>query len=162
MKKITILALAAAMSVSSFAMKIGVVNTQEVFAKYSGTKKVQEELVKEKTKLENDIRVKEIELQKFGVELQGKGDKVTAQEKESYQKQATALQAFVKNAQAQLTRKERQSMEEIKTNIDASIQSIAKKKKFDYVLEDGAVKFGGTDITQEVIKTMENTKKIEL
>lgn len=156
------LALAATMSVSSFAMKMGIVNTQEVFAKYSGTKKVQEELVKEKTKLENDIRVKEIELQKFGVELQGKGDKVTQQEKEAYQKQATALQAFVKNAQSQLTRKERQSMEEIKTNIDASIQSIAKKKKFDYVLEAGAVKFGGTDITQEVIKTMENTKKIEL
>lgn len=96
MKKLAVLALAATMSVSAFAVKIGVVNTQEVFAKYSGTKKVQQELVKEKEKLENDIRSKEVELQKLGIELQGKGAKVTEAEKTSYNKQAQALDQFVK------------------------------------------------------------------
>ncbi len=162
MKKLAVLALAATMSVSAFAVKIGVVNTQEVFAKYSGTKKVQQELVKEKEKLENDIRSKEVELQKLGIELQGKGAKVTDAEKESYNKQAQALDQFVKGAQKQLSQKEYQSFESIRTTIDASVQSIAQKKKYDYVLEAGAVKFGGTDITQDVIKMMENTKKIDL
>lgn len=162
MKKLAVLALAATMSVSAFAVKIGVVNTQEVFAKYSGTKKVQQELVKEKEKLENDIRSKEVELQKLGIELQGKGAKVTDAEKESYNKQAQALDKFVKGAQKQLSQKEYQSFETIRTTIDASVQSIAQKNKYDYVLEAGAVKFGGTDITQDVIKMMENTKKIDL
>lgn len=162
MKKLAVLALAATMSVSAFAVKIGVVNTQEVFAKYSGTKKVQQELVKEKDKLEADIRTKEIELQKLGIELQGKGAKVTDAEKESYNKQAQSLESFVRSAQQQLSQKEYQSFESIRTNIDASVQSIAKKNKYDYVLEAGAVKFGGTDITQDVIKMMENTKKIDL
>jgi len=162
MKKLAVLALAATMSVSAFAVKIGVVNTQEVFAKYSGTKSIQQELVKEKEKLENDIRSKEVELQKLGIELQGKGAKVTDAEKESYNKQAQALDKFVREAQQKLSQKEYQSFESIKTNIDASVQSIAQKKKYEYVLEAGAVKFGGTDITQEVIKMMENTKKIDL
>ncbi|GLI55749.1 hypothetical protein PM10SUCC1_12630 [Propionigenium maris DSM 9537] len=162
MKKLAVLALAATMSVSAFAVKIGVVNTQEVFAKYSGTKKVQQELVKEKEKLENDIRSKEVELQKLGIELQGKGAKVTEAEKTSYNKQAQALDQFVKGAQKQLSQKEYQSFESIRTTIDASVQSIAKKNKYDYVLEAGAVKFGGTDITQDVIKMMESTKKIDL
>jgi len=162
MKKLAVLALAATMSVSAFAVKIGVVNTQEVFAKYSGTKKIQQELVKEKEKLENDIRSKEVELQKLGIELQGKGAKVTDAEKESYNKQAQALDAFVKGAQKQLSQKEYQSFETIRTTIDASVQSIAQKNKYEYVLEAGAVKFGGTDITQDVIKMMENTKKIDL
>lgn len=162
MKKLAVLALAATMSVSAFAVKIGVVNTQEVFAKYSGTKKVQQELVKEKEKLENDIRSKEVELQKLGIELQGKGAKVTDAEKQAYNKQAQALDQFVKGAQKQLSQKEYQSFESIRTTIDASVQSIAKKNKYDYVLEAGAVKFGGTDITQDVIKMMESTKKIDL
>ncbi len=162
MKKLAVLALAATMSVSAFAVKIGVVNTQEVFAKYTGTKKVQQELVKEKEKLENDIRSKEVELQKLGIELQGKGAKVTDAEKDAYNKQAQALDQFVKGAQKQLSQKEYQSFESIRTTIDASVQSIAKKNKYDYVLEAGAVKFGGTDITQDVIKMMESTKKIDL
>lgn len=162
MKKLAVLALAVTMSVSAFAVKIGVVNTQEVFAKYSGTKSIQQKLVKEKEKLENDIRSKEVELQKLGIELQGKGAKVTDAEKESYNKQAQALDKFVREAQQKLSQKEYQSFESIKTNIDASVQSIAQKKKYDYVLEAGAVKFGGTDITQDVIKMMENTKKIDL
>lgn len=162
MKKLAVLALAVTMSVSAFAVKIGVVSTQEVFAKYSGTQKVQDELVKEKDKLENDIRSKEVELQKLGIELQGKGPNVTDAEKQSYNKQAEALDAFVKNAQRNLSQKEYEKMTAIQTTIDASIQSIATQKKFDYVLEAGAVKFGGQDITQEVLKRMESSKKIEL
>lgn len=162
MKKLAVLALAATMSVSAFAVNIGIVDSQEVFMKYSGTKTVQAELVKEKEKLENDIRSKEVELQKLGIELQGKGPNVTETEKENYNKQAQALDKFVRESQQKLSQKEYQSMTGIQTNIDASIQSIAKKSKYDYVLEAGAVKFGGTDITQEVIKMMENTKKIDL
>ena len=46
------------LSVSAFAMKVGYVNSQEAFAKFSQTKTVQENLNKEKTRLENEIKQK--------------------------------------------------------------------------------------------------------
>lgn len=156
------MALAATMTVSSFAAKIAVVNTQEIFAKYSKTKMVQKELTEKKAKLENDIKTKEIELQKLQVELQGKGANVTDAEKERFNNQAKALQTFARSAQAELSQDEYQKFNTIQLAIDASIQSVAKSDKFDYVLEAGAVKFGGQDITEKVLKKMEATKKIEL
>ncbi len=56
MKKILIPAMALMLSVSAFAMKVGYVNSQEAFAKFSQTKTVQENLNKEKTRLENEIK----------------------------------------------------------------------------------------------------------
>ena len=47
MKKLSVLALAAVMSVSAFADKVGVVNTQELFFKYSKTKVIEENLKKQ-------------------------------------------------------------------------------------------------------------------
>ena len=49
------------LSVSAFAMKVGYVNSQEAFAKFSQTKTVQENLNKEKTRLENEIKQKEVD-----------------------------------------------------------------------------------------------------
>ncbi|WP_319370979.1 OmpH family outer membrane protein [uncultured Ilyobacter sp.] len=162
MKKLTILALAATMSMSAFAMKVGYVSSQEVFSKYSGTKIVKEQLVKEKSRLENEIKRQEVELQKLKVELQAKGNSVTQQEKSKFQKQAEEFQKYVNQAQMNLNRQEQEKFSQITKNIDASIQSIAKREKFDYVFEEGAIKFGGEDITQKVINQMEKGEKIKL
>ncbi|WP_372714318.1 OmpH family outer membrane protein [Ilyobacter sp.] len=162
MKKLTILALAATMSMSAFAMKVGYVSSQEVFSKYSGTKAVKEQLVKEKSRLENEIKKQEVDLQKLKVELQAKGNSVTQQEKAKFQKQATDFQKYVNQAQMNLNRQEQEKFSQITKNIDASVQSVAKKEKFDYIFEEGAIKFGGEDITQKVINQMEKGEKIKL
>lgn len=162
MKKLTILALAVTMSMSAFAMKVGYVSSQEVFSKYSGTKVVKEQLVKEKSRLENEIKKKEVDLQKLKVELQAKGNSVTQQEKAKFKKQAEDFQKYVNQAQMNLNRQEKDKFSQITKNIDASIQSVARKEKFDYVFEEGAVKFGGEDITQKVLTQMEKGEKIKL
>ena len=43
--------------------------------------------------------------------------------------------------------------------MNSAIDSVAKAGKYDYILEAGAVKFGGTDVTADVIKAMEKIKK---
>lgn len=162
MKKLTALVLAVTMSMSAFALKVGYVNSQEVFAKYSGTKLVKEQLVKEKKKMENDIRKKEVELQKTKVELDSKGNGITKNEKTKFNNQVTEFNKYLKQKQRDLTLQEQSKFKEISTSIDASIQSVARKEKFDYVFEAGAVKFGGQDITQKVLNNMEKSKKIKL
>lgn len=158
MKKVAITLMALTLSVSALADKIGFVNSQEAFAKYSKTKVIQENLNKEKNRLENEIKQKEVALQKAQLELQSKGEKITDKEKQDFQKQVEAFQKFVRDSQTKLSKEEYTRMQEIEKTMSTAIQSVAKAGKYDYVLEAGAVKFGGTDITAEVIKTMEKSK----
>jgi outer membrane protein len=162
MKKLTALVLAVTMSMSAFALKVGYVSSQEVFARYSGTKVVKEQLVKEKKRLENDIKKKEVELQKVKVELDSKGSSITEQEKSKFNNQVAEFKKYVNQTQKDLSVQEQAKFKEIATNIDASIQSIARTEKYDYVFEAGAVKFGGEDITQKVLSNIEKGKKIKL
>ena len=53
MKKLAITVMALTLSVSALAEKIGFINSQEAFSKYSQTNTIQEKLNKEKNRLEN-------------------------------------------------------------------------------------------------------------
>ena len=152
MKKVAITLMALTLSVSALAEKIGFVNSQEAFAKYSQTKVIQENLNKEKNRLENEIKQKEVALQKAQLEI-------TDKEKQEFQKQVEAFQKFVRDSQTKLSKEEYTRMQEIEKTMSTAIQSVAKAGKYDYVLEAGAVKFGGTDITADVLKAMEKAKK---
>lgn len=159
MKKLAITMMALTLSVSALAEKIGFVNSQEAFSKYSQTKVIQENLNKEKNRLENEIKQKEVTLQKSQLELQSKGNKLTDKEKQDFQKQVEAFQKFVRDSQTKLSKEEYTRMQEIEKTMNSAIDSVAKSGKYDYILEAGAVKFGGTDVTADVIKAMEKIKK---
>lgn len=159
MKKLAITMMALTLSVSALAEKIGFVNSQEAFSKYSQTKVIQENLNKEKNRLENEIKQKEVALQKSQLELQSKGNKLTDKEKQDFQKQVEAFQKFVRDSQTKLSKEEYTRMQEIEKTMNSAIDSVAKAGKYDYILEAGAVKFGGTDVTADVIKAMEKVKK---
>ncbi len=160
MKKIAILALSMAMSVSALAIKVGYLNTEEVFQKYSQTKILQTNLNKEKTRLETEIKKKEVVLQKMQVELQSKGDKVTDSEKKQFEEEVKKFQKFVKDSQTKLGKEEMTRLQEIEATINNSVIKVAKTDKYDYILEAGAVKFGGENVTSKVLTEMEkNIKK---
>ena len=159
MKKLAITMMALTLSVSALAEKIGFVNSQEAFSKYSQTKVIQENLNKEKNRLENEIKQKEVTLQKSQLELQSKGNKLTDKEKQDFQKQVEAFQKFVRDSQTKLSKEKYTRMQEIEKTMNSAIDSVAKAGKYDYILEAGAVKFGGTDVTADVIKAMEKIKK---
>ena len=158
MKKLSVLALAAVMSVSAFADKVGVVNTQELFFKYSKTKVIEENLKKQGAALDNTLNQKQVELKKMQVELQSKGTKVTDVEKKAFEDKVKALDKFVRDSQMKLEKEKNIRIQEVEKTMNASIAKVAKAEKFDYVLEVGAVKYGGTDITAKVLQEMEKTK----
>lgn len=159
MKKLAMLALVAAMSTSALAVKIGYVSSEDVFRQYSRTKVLQENLTKEKEKLEGEIKKKEVTLQKMQVELQAKGNAVTDAEKKKFQTEVESFQKFVRDSQTKLGKEEMARLQEIEKSLNDAIANVAKAGKYDYVLEAGAVKFGGEDITPKVLAEIEKNSK---
>ncbi|MCF2625165.1 OmpH family outer membrane protein [Fusobacterium perfoetens] len=158
MKKLSVLALAAVMSASAFAAKVGVVNTQELFYKYSKTKVIEQNLKKQGASLDNTLNQKQVELKKLQLELQAKGSKVTDAEKKAFEDKVKALDKFVRDAQMKLEKERNTRLQEVENTMKNAINKVAKADKYDYVLEAGAVKFGGTDITAKVLQEMEKSK----
>lgn len=158
MKKIALMALAVAMSTQALALKIGVVNSQELFYKYSKTKTMEENLKKQTASLDNTLKQKQVELQKMELELKAKGDKATDKDKKAFEDKIKLLEKFVKDSQIKLNKERSTRMAEIEKTMDNAINKIAKAEKADYVLEAGAVKFGGVDLTDKVLAEMEKTK----
>ncbi|MEG0729688.1 MAG: OmpH family outer membrane protein, partial [Cetobacterium sp.] len=154
MKRISVLLIGLALSSSAFAVKMGYVNSQELFSKYSQTKIIQENLNKEKSRLENELKQKEISLQKMQVELQGKGAAATEQEKKSFQAKVDEFQKLVRDSQTKLNKEEMTRLQEVERLINTAVQNVAKTDKYDYVLEQGAVKYGGENITEKVLQVM--------
>lgn len=158
MKKISVLALAVVMSATALADKVGVVNTQELFYKYSKTKVIEENLKKQGASLDNTLNQKQVELKKMQVELQSKGDKVTDAEKKAFEDKVKSLDKFVRDSQMKLEKEKNMRVAEVEKIMNDSISKVAKADKYDYVLEVGAVRYGGTDITAKVLQEMEKAK----
>lgn len=158
MKKLALMALVATMSVQALATKVGVVNTQELFYKYSKTRAMEENLKKQTSSLDNTLKQKQVELQKMELELKAKGTKVTDKEKKAFEDKIKMLEKFVKDSQIKLNKERATRMAEIEKVMQNAIDKVAKSEKADYVLEAGAVKFGGTDITSKVLAEMEKSK----
>ncbi len=158
MKKLALMALVATMSVQALASKVGVVNTQELFYKYSKTKAMEENIRKQTSALDNTLKQKQVELQKMELELKAKGPNVTDKEKKAFEDKIKLLEKFVKDSQIKLNKERATRMAEIEKVMQDAIDKVAKSEKADYVLEAGAVKFGGVDITSKVLSEMEKSK----
>jgi len=158
MKKLTLLAMAVVMSTSALALEIGVVNSQELFYKYSKTKVIDETLQKEGATLDNTLKQKQVELKKLQIELNSKGDKATEKDKKIFNDKVKILEKFVKDSKAKMTKERDAKIAEVQGVMDKAISKVAKNKKLDYILESGAVKFGGVNVTKDVLIEMEKSK----
>lgn len=157
-KMLMMLGLVSALSVSAFADKIAVVDSQEVIGKYSGTKIVGASLDKEAKRYENEINQRQVALQKEEVALQAKGNKITDAEKKAFQAKVEGFYKYVNTSKETMGKMEYDKMSVIFNKANKAVQAVAAEGKYDYVLERGAVLLGGEDITDKVIKKMEATK----
>ena len=146
MKKLLLIA-SVLLATSAFADKVGVVDSQRAFFQFSETKKAQQSLEGQAKKVENEARQKEVALQKEYVALQAKGDKLTDAEKKAFEKKSQDFQSFLN---AKLKR-----IEDIYVK---AVKKVAAEGKYDYIFEAEALKVGGEDITDRVIKEMEALK----
>lgn len=158
MKKLVLIAMISAISTSALALEIGVVNSQELFLKYSKTKLIDESLQKQGAALDNELKQKQVELKKLEVELNSKGDAVTDKDKKVYNDKMKMLEKFINDSRDKMLAERDTKLSEVEATMNKAISKIAKNKKVDYVLEAGAVRFGGKNLTEEVLAEMEKQK----
>ena len=157
MKKLLLIA-SVLLATSAFADKVGVVDSQRAFFQFSETKKAQQALEGQAKKVENEARQKEVALQKEFVSLQAKGDKLTDAEKKAFEKKSQDFQAFLNASQDKLNKEQMTKLKRIEDIYEKAVKKVAAEGKSDYVFEADALKVGGEDITDKVLKQMEALK----
>lgn len=157
MKKLLLIA-SVLLATSAFADKVGVVDSQRAFFQFSETKKAQQALEGQAKKVENEARQREVALQKEFVSLQAKGDKLTDAEKKAFEKKSQDFQAFLNASQDKLNKEQMTKLKRIEDIYEKAVKKVAAEGKYDYVFEADALKVGGEDITDKVLKQMEALK----
>ena len=157
MKKLLLIA-SVLLATSAFADKIGVVDSQKAFFQFSETKKAQQALEGQAKKVENEARQREVALQKEFVSLQAKGDKLTDAEKKAFEKKSQDFQSFLNASQNNLNKEQMTKLKRIEDIYEKAVKKEAADGKYDYVFEAEALKVGGEDITDKVLKQMEALK----
>ena len=157
MKKLLLIA-SVLLATSAFADKIGVVDSQKAFFQFSETKKAQQALEGQAKKVENEARQREVALQKEFVSLQAKGDKLTDAEKKAFEKKSQDFQSFLNASQNNLNKEQMTKLKRIEDIYEKAVRKVAADGKYDYVFEAEALKVGGEDITDKVLKQMEALK----
>ena len=157
MKKLLLIA-SVLLATTAFAEKIGVVDSQKAFFQFSETKKAQQALEGQAKKVENEARQREVALQKEFVSLQAKGDKLTDAEKKAFEKKSQDFQSFLNASQNNLNKEQMTKLKRIEDIYEKAVKKVAADGKYDYVFEAEALKVGGEDITDRVIKEMEALK----
>ena len=151
MKKLLLIA-SVLLATSAFAEKVGVVDSQRAFFQFSETKKAQQSLESQAKKVENEARQKE-------VALQAKGYKLTDAEKKAFEKKSQDFQAFFNSSQDKLNKDQMAKLKRIEDVYVKALKKVAADGKYDYIFEAEALKIGGEDITDRVLKEMETLKK---
>lgn len=157
MKKLLLIA-SVLLATSAFADKVGVVDSQRAFFQFSETKKAQQALEGQAKKVENEARQREVALQKEFVSLQAKGDKLTDAEKKAFEKKSQDFQSFLNASQDKLNKEQMTKLKRIEDIYEKAVKKVAADGKYDYVFEAEALKVGGEDITDKVLKQMEALK----
>ena len=157
MKKLLLIA-SVLLATSAFADKVGVVDSQRAFFEFSETKKAQQALEGQAKKVENEARQREVALQKEFVSLQAKGDKLTDAEKKAFEKKSQDFQSFLNASQDKLNKEQMTKLKRIEDIYEKAVKKVAADGKYDYVFEAEALKVGGEDITDKVLKQMEALK----
>jgi outer membrane protein len=144
------------------AEKIVYVDLAKVFDEYEKTKDYD-------VKLESEQQGRQGEIDKMVEEIKAMQDKLdllSEKEKETKQgqidKKTRELQEFQRNAEIDLREERNEKLKEVLEDIQDVVEELAKKNKYDYILNDRVLLYGNDtlDISAEVLKKLkENYKK---
>ena len=142
--------------------KLGYVKVDEVIRKANIAKQAEDRLKKEFAPRDN-------ELKKMGVKLKnlaGKFDKeqsvMTSADKQKVQREISSLEKEIQRKQRQaredLTQRKNEELAAVVEKARAVIKKIAVEEKFDLILENSVYASPNIDITQKVIKALNDQK----
>ncbi|MCF7916556.1 MAG: OmpH family outer membrane protein [Candidatus Omnitrophica bacterium] len=143
-------------SALSFAqdLKVGYVDTIEVFNEYERTKEEDKQLEVKKEKAQKSLKAKEKELQKIQNRLEVLKEGEREKERENLR---TKMQEYRETRQKEFTdiKKERdEMMKNIINDIDQAVSDYAKKNKYDLIINGNSVLYGQKqiDLTDTILK----------
>ena len=160
MKKLSLILALLALGLSSpaLAMRVAFVDVKKAFDAYSGTDQAKNKLKKqvedEKGKLEKEQDVLKKELS----DLQAKKSVLTQKKYEEEEAKIVdkikARQGRIQATQNDLMSQEQKLTAQIVDLIKEATAKVAKKEKYDYVFESSNILFGGDEITNTVIREL--------
>lgn len=157
---LTVAALVAAFSMSTFADSVGVVDMKSIFSTSPKVKEIKAELTKqfnpEKTKLESMGQALQANIAKYqkNKDVMNKKD-LDALEK-SINDQETAFRTAQAKFQQDVYTAQNQRLTQFMDSVKAAVKTVAEKDKLDLVIpsNDALYTKNDKDITQEVLKNM--------
>jgi outer membrane protein len=132
---------------------VGFVDTQKIFQ----SSKLAEAL----TSAQNDMKVRESEFSKETLDKsksleEARAKKVSDAElkkmQDNFQKDLEAKRANLEVLKENKQKELEEMSKKLKTQVEDAIKNVAKEKQIDVVVDKQAVLFGGTDLTEDVIK----------
>ena len=149
---------------SLWAAKIAIVDTTKVVKEYEKAKAAQERLEKELADKRDELKEASDNLEKMKTELDTQKGIVSEKKYDKLQEKFSAKQDVFREkyqeTQALLMKKQRALLEDIVKDVKEIVADIAKKEKFDLVLEKEMVLYhDGKDITYKVLDKLNSSKK---
>lgn len=146
-------------------LKLAYVDRQLVFEELDETEKIKGDLEKAQKDRQDEIDGKKEKMDgmlKEFKDLEEKKDDASVKKREELRKVLEGKFDELKTQHNQFMNElqtiEKQELKKLKAKIDKSIETLAKKKGYDLVLEKEAVYYGGEDLTQAVIDFMNKGK----
>lgn len=126
-------------------MKVGTINSNKIIQSYPKSQKLMQDLAKQESDLNKKILEKKATLEK------AKSENKTQTE---LQMMAEQMRLEIEPEAKKLEADSNIRSEEIETSIKLAIETVAKENKFDLILSEEAVLFGGTDVSDLVLKKL--------
>ncbi|MEI7475703.1 MAG: OmpH family outer membrane protein [bacterium] len=133
-------------TMASYSETLGVVDLNKILANYAKAQNVSA-----------DLKVKEADLQKFVADAQ-KQLKGTANPMEN-KKLEDKLTAELNSRAANLKEEQTKQLKQVEDNINQTITAVAKAHKIDVVFNRASIVLGGTDLTDEILTTLNADNK---
>lgn len=145
------------------ALKIATVDSKRIFREFNGSKDAKKVLASSAQAMEDELRKRQDELTKLQKSYNEKKllltEDVKAKKEQEIIKKLQEMQDLKAKYQKDLSDKEEELTEQINVKARAVAKTIAEAKGYDLVLEKTYVLHGGEDITDEVLKGMEQQEK---
>ncbi len=144
-----ILAASFAMASKAIDLKVATINSNKIIQSYPKAQKLMQDLAKSETDLNKKILEKKAALEK------AKNENKTQTE---LQMMAEQMRLEIEPEAKKLEADSNKRSDEIEASIKQAIDAVAKENKYDLILTEEAVLYGGTDVSDLVIKKLSVVK----
>jgi outer membrane protein len=126
-------------------LKVGTINSNKIIQSYPKSQKLMQDLAKSESDLNKKVLEKKAALEK------AKSENKTQTE---LQMMAEQMRLEIEPEAKKLEAESNARSEEVETSIKTAIDTVAKENKYDLILTEEAVLFGGTDVSDLVLKKL--------